>query len=79
MRTILGYTARLTGSGLAVGFTMAIAGTRMLSTLLYGVSPLDPTTFLVVLALLAIVALLAAIVPTLTASAVDPAITLREE
>lgn len=51
----------------------------MLSTLLYGVSPLDPTTFLVVLALLAIVALLAAIVPTLTASAVDPAITLREE
>jgi ABC-type antimicrobial peptide transport system permease subunit len=79
VRTILGYSARLTGMGLAAGIAIAIAGTRMLSALLYGVSPLDPSTFLVVLFLLAAVALLASLAPTLRAAVVDPVIALREE
>src|ERR1043166_6811814 len=79
VRTILGYSARLTGMGLAAGIAIAIAGTRMLSALLYGVSPLDPSTFLVVLFLLAAVALLAFLAPTLRAAVVDPVIALREE
>ncbi len=45
VRTILAYTARLTAGGLAAGMAIALAVTRLLSSLLYGVSPLDPTTF----------------------------------
>ena len=79
VRTILGYWARLTASGLVAGMAMAIAVTRMLSTLLYGVSPLDPATFFFVPVLLAAIALAASLVPARRAASVDPAIALREE
>jgi ABC-type antimicrobial peptide transport system permease subunit len=79
VRGILAYAARLTSAGLAAGIAVAIAGTRLLSTLLFGVSPLDLNTFLAVSALLATVALLASYVPARRAAAVDPAIALRQE
>jgi putative ABC transport system permease protein len=79
VRAILGYSVRLTAVGLAIGIVAAIAATRLLSTLLFGVSPLDPTTFIAVSALLATVALLASYVPTRRAAAVDPMVALREE
>jgi ABC-type antimicrobial peptide transport system permease subunit len=79
VRGILAYAARLTSAGLAAGIAVAIAGTRLLSTLLFGVSPLDLDTFLAVSALLAMIALLASYVPARRAAAVDPAIALRQE
>jgi putative ABC transport system permease protein len=79
VRAILGYSVRLTALGLAAGIVAAIAATRLLSTLLFGVSPLDPTTFIAVSALLATVALLASYVPTRRAASVDPMVALREE
>jgi len=78
VRAILAYSARLTSAGLVAGIVVAIAGTRLLSTLLFGVSPLDLNTFLAVPALLAMVALLASYVPARRAAAVDPAIALRQ-
>ncbi len=76
---ILGYSARLTGAGLAVGVAMAVAATRLLATLLYGISPLDPRTFAVVVVILAAVAFMASYLPMRRAVAVDPLIALREE
>lgn len=57
VRIILGHSARLTAAGLAAGIAMSMAATRLLSTLLFGISPLDPTTYFGVAALLAMVAL----------------------
>jgi ABC-type antimicrobial peptide transport system permease subunit len=76
---ILGYSVRLTAMGLLAGIGAAIGATRLLSTLLFGVSPLDPSTFIGVSALLAAVAFLASYVPTRRAAAVDPMVALREE
>ena len=78
-RGVLGYSARLTGAGLAVGVALAVAATRLLATLLYGISPLDPRTFAVVAMVLAAVALMASYLPMRRAVAVDPLIALREE
>ena len=79
VRSIGAYAARLTFIGLCAGVLLAAAGTRLLSTLLYGVSPLDPRTFAAVAAGLALVALLASYIPARRAAAVDPAIALRQE
>jgi len=79
MRGMLGYSVKLTGAGLALGIIAAIAATRFLSALLFGVSPLDPAVFLAVTALITSVALLASYMPTRRATTVDPAVILREE
>lgn len=79
VRAILAYSARLTTAGLLAGIVVAIAGTRLLSSLLFGVSPLDPRIFLAVSALLAVVALLASYVPARPAAAVNPAVALSQE
>ena len=79
MRLILGCSARLTGIGLVVGMLAALGGTRMLSSLLFGVSAVDPATFAAVSAGIAGVALFASLVPVLRAAALDPIVTLRDE
>jgi putative ABC transport system permease protein len=78
-RAILTYSVRLTLSGLLAGVLGATVATRLLSTLLYGVSPLDWRTFLSVSALLLAVAMLASYIPARRAASIDPAIALREE
>jgi putative ABC transport system permease protein len=70
---------RLSGIGLAAGLVFSIAASRLLSALLFEVSPRDGATFLVVSLLLAAVALIACYIPARRAAAVDPAITLRYE
>jgi putative ABC transport system permease protein len=65
--------------GVAAGLLGAALLTRSLSTLLYGVQPLDPATFTATAALLAFAALSAAAIPAWRASRVDPAIALRDE
>ncbi len=79
MREILGYGLRLTCLGLLIGLGGAMAGTRVLSSLLYGVGSTDAITFSAVSVLLAAVALLACYVPARRATLVDPMIALRYE
>jgi predicted permease len=69
----------LTLVGLAIGLTGAIAMTRLMASVLYGVSATDPTTFVVVPLLLALVVLIACYLPARRATKVDPVIALRCE
>ncbi len=79
MRDVLWYGVRLTTVGLALGLAGAVAGTRVLSSLLYGIKPLDPLTFIAVPLLLAVVAVAASYIPARRATQVDPMVALRHE
>jgi len=70
---------RLAAIGLILGVLAAAASTRVLDSLLYGVKPGDPETFLAAAILLAAVCLLASYLPARRATAVDPAVALRGE
>ena len=78
-RLILWRGLGLVGIGLAIGLACALAATRLLGTLMFGVSPADPPTFLGAAALLALVALAAHVVPIRRALRIDPAEALRAE
>jgi ABC-type antimicrobial peptide transport system permease subunit len=58
---------------------LSLALTRLLSGMLYGVSPSDPATLSAVVAIVAVVAALAALLPAVRASRIDPMQALREE
>ncbi|MGA7461158.1 MAG: ABC transporter permease [Candidatus Korobacteraceae bacterium] len=79
LRLILRQGMTLTGLGVAIGLLGAVAASRALLTLLFGVSPLDPLTYAGVVAVLAAVAAIACWIPARRAAQVDPAITLRAE
>ena len=76
---VLGEGARLTGVGMAAGLLAALALTRLMANVLYGVQPTDWLTFAIVIPLLAAVALAASYVPAYRASRVDPVTALRHE
>jgi putative ABC transport system permease protein len=79
MRDVLGYGARLTSLGLLIGLTGALAGTRVLASMLFGIRPTDTLTLVAASGLLAAVALLACYVPARRATRVHPLIALRYE
>jgi len=74
---ILGEGLRLVAIGTALGLAAAFATTRYLQTLLFGVDPIDMTTFGSVSLILAATAALACFVPARRAMSVDPAVALR--
>jgi putative ABC transport system permease protein len=78
-RLVLGEGLALTLGGLALGLAGAAAGTRLLRSLLFGVTPTDPATLATVSLLILAVAVLACLVPARRASGVDPAVALRTE
>lgn len=69
----------LSGLGAACGSVAAIALTRMMKSLLFGVSPADPGTYLAVFTGLSLAALLASWLPARRAAHVDPMVALRTE
>ena len=71
--------ASLVAIGLVAGLAGALALTRFLASLLFGVTPTDPTTIALVVMGLAVVALIACVVPAMRALRVDPIRALREE
>ena len=79
MRQMLRESLGLTIAGLAVGLLLAAAIARLLSSLLYGVSPIDPLVLTASTAVLAAALLLAAYLPTRRATRIDPTPALRHE
>jgi putative ABC transport system permease protein len=78
-RMVLRRTLALSIPGVVLGVLGALAVTRVLERLLFGVKPNDPATLGAVAALLAAVALTAALIPARRAARVDPMIALRAE
>jgi putative ABC transport system permease protein len=79
LRLVVGRGTRLAGLGIALGLVGALALSRVLKTILFGITPTDPLTFGSVGALLGAVAVLASLIPALRASRVDPVLALRQE
>jgi putative ABC transport system permease protein len=79
LRLILKQGTLLILSGITLGLFAALALTRLLSSLLYGVGSSDPLTFTCVAVLLGFVALMAHYVPGLRATRIDPMVALRYE
>jgi putative ABC transport system permease protein len=79
VRGVLTNGLGLTAAGIAVGVAGASATSRLLETLLYGITRADPATYVGVVTLLAVVAVLACWVPARRAAAVDPVMTLRAD
>lgn len=68
----------LTATGVALGLAGAAAGTRVLQSMLFGITPLDPTTFIAVGLMFGVVAAFASYVPA-RATKVDPMVALRSD
>jgi putative ABC transport system permease protein len=79
LRAILRQGCKLILIGIVVGIAGAVALTRVLSSLLYDVTPTDPVTLVLVSSVLVAVALLASYVPARRAAKVDPMVALRYE
>ena len=79
VRMVLRHGFKITALGAAIGVLLAAAATRLLSSLLYGVSATDPLTFTAVPVLLLAVALAASWLPARRAARVDPMMALRAE
>ncbi|HLW51428.1 MAG TPA: ABC transporter permease [Candidatus Angelobacter sp.] len=79
LRLILRDGARMTLTGVVIGVVAALGLTRLMSSLLFGVSATDPLTFIAVTGILCLIALLACYIPARRAMQVDPIVALRYE
>jgi predicted permease len=76
---VVGQGAKLAGAGVAIGLAGALILTRLMSSLLYGVTATDPVTYFAVAILLVLVVLVACAIPARRAMRVDPMVALRYE
>ena len=79
LRMVVGQGLKLAVIGVTIGIAGALALTRFLASLLYGVKPIDPLTFIAASLILTAVALAACCIPARRAAKVDPMIALRHE
>jgi len=79
MRMIIGQGGVVALGGAAVGLAFALAGSRLISSLLYDVSPRDPAVFTATTLALLVVAFAACWLPARRAARVDPLVALRAE
>jgi putative ABC transport system permease protein len=79
LQMVLRRGAKLALVGVAIGISAALALTRLMTNLLFGVTAHDPITFAAVAALLIVVAVLACYIPARRAMLVDPIVALRYE
>lgn len=79
LKLVLRDGAKLASAGVVLGLIAAFGLTRILASLLYGVSTVDPLTFTIISVLLGLVALVASYVPAWRASRVDPIVALRND
>ena len=77
LRLVFGSTARVMVAGVLVGLAAALGVSQFVSTMLFGVTPMDAVTFACVLMALAVTGTVATIVPAWRAVRVDPAVALR--
>ena len=77
LRLVLGEGARMAALGVVIGIGASLAITRLMSTLLFGLSATDPLTFAGVAVLLSLVALAASYIPARRAMRLDPMTALR--
>jgi putative ABC transport system permease protein len=78
IRLVIGQGLRLAGIGLALGCVIALLGSRLLTSLLYGVHPNDLVTYGIVCIPLLVVAALASWLPARSAAAIDPVVAMRD-
>jgi putative ABC transport system permease protein len=78
-RMVIGQGMGIVAIALVLGVAGALATGRVIGSLLYGVSPIDPATYATVVGVLLAVALISCWIPARRASGVDPAEALRSE
>jgi putative ABC transport system permease protein len=79
LKLILGQGIKMVMCGVGVGLIAAFIVTRLMTSLFYGISPSDPSIFIVVPLVLGVIAMLACYIPALRAARVDPLVALRCE
>jgi putative ABC transport system permease protein len=77
LRRVLGECLWLVSVGVVTGAALAAGAARLVASMLFGVTPLDPLTYAIVAAVLTVVALLATIAPARRASRIDPVVALK--
>jgi ABC-type antimicrobial peptide transport system permease subunit len=77
LRLVVSQSIRLAAIGVAIGFAGAMAGTRLMQSMLFGVSPTDPVVLILVPIMLVSIAAIASFAPARRASRVDPVEVLR--
>lgn len=79
LKLVIGGGMKLAGIGMGIGLAGAAALTRVMESLLFGVKPVDAATYLGVVALLSVLAMLACYIPARRALRLDPVVALRCE
>jgi putative ABC transport system permease protein len=79
VRLVVGHALVLAFTGVVVGLAGALGLMRFISSLLYGVGPADPLTFVIIAGVVTLAALIASYIPARRATKVDPMVALRYE